>query len=104
MVLFQAIQFSIGTQFNSIGPIEKTLASATTLGQSGVGSEGNKVVLCVPKSSNLFWGLTIRLFMSYPGYLSGVEYNPSAEVKSVYSTARPTGVKCKNSFILDNSV
>ena len=33
-VLFQTIQFSIGMQFSSIWPIDRTLSGATTLGQS----------------------------------------------------------------------
>ena len=41
-VLFQAIQFSICTQFNSIWPIDKALSDATTLGQSGPGGDGRE--------------------------------------------------------------
>ena len=47
-VLFQAIQFSISTQFSSIWPIDMTLSGAPTLGQSGPGSDGNERVLCIP--------------------------------------------------------
>ena len=43
-VLFQAIQFSLSTQFSSIWPINKALSGATTPGQSGHGSDGNKGV------------------------------------------------------------
>ena len=39
-VLFQAIQFSISTLFNSIWPIDRTLLGATTQGQNGPGSDG----------------------------------------------------------------
>ena len=42
-VLFQIIQFSISTQFSSIWPIDKTLSSSTTPGQSGPGSDGIEV-------------------------------------------------------------
>ena len=52
-VLFQAIQFSICTQFCSIWPIDRTISGATTPDQSGPGSDGNKVILYIPQSSNI---------------------------------------------------
>ena len=51
-VLFQAIQFSISTQFSSIWPIYKPLSGTTTLGQSGPGSDGNERVLSILQSRN----------------------------------------------------
>ena len=50
-VLFQAVQFSIRTQFSSIWPINRTLSGVTTPGQSGCGSNGNEGLL--PKPSAL---------------------------------------------------
>ena len=50
-VLFQAIQFSISTQFSFIWPIDRTLSGATTPRQSGPGSYGNEVVLNIPQRS-----------------------------------------------------
>ena len=47
IVQFQIIQFSLSTQFrchSSIWPIDRILSSATTLGQSGPGSDGNEGV------------------------------------------------------------
>ena len=50
----QIIQFStvlyctVSTQFTSILPRERTLSSATTLGQSGPGSDVNEVVFWIP--------------------------------------------------------
>ena len=42
-----------------IGP----LSGATSLGQSGPGSDGNEGVLCIPHSKiQHYWNLTIRLF------------------------------------------
>ena len=41
-VLFQAIQFSISSQFGSIWSLDRALTSATTLGQTGPGSDGNE--------------------------------------------------------------
>ena len=46
-------------QFSSIWPIDGTLSSATTLGQSG---PGNEEVLLIPQSSSIIGNLTIRLF------------------------------------------
>ena len=47
-VLFQVIQFNINTQFSFIWPIDRTLSSATSPGQSEPGSNVNEEV-----SSNL---------------------------------------------------
>ena len=52
-VLFQANQFNISTLFSSIWPIDRTLSGATTLGQSGPGSDGNEGVLRIPQSSSI---------------------------------------------------
>ena len=41
-VLFQAILFSISTQFSSIWPIDRALSGATTPGQSRPSSDGNE--------------------------------------------------------------
>ena len=61
-VLFQTIQFCIGTQFSSIWPIDRTLSDTTAAGQSGPGSDDNEVG--APHSPKLpqYWNLTIRLF------------------------------------------
>ena len=47
-VPFQPIQLSISTQFSSIWLIDGTQSGATTLAQSGPGSDGNERVLCIP--------------------------------------------------------
>ena len=52
-VLFQPIQFNKSSQFSSIWPIDRTLSGATTPGQSGPGSDGNKGVLHIPQSSSI---------------------------------------------------
>ena len=41
-VLFQAIQFIINTQFSFVWTIDRVLSSATILGLSGPGSDGNE--------------------------------------------------------------
>ena len=43
-VLFQTNQFSISTEFGSVWPIDRALSGATTLGQSGPGSNGNEKI------------------------------------------------------------
>ena len=48
-ILFQAIQFCVIT----VQPIGRTLSGATTLDQSGFGSDGNEGVLHIPQSSNI---------------------------------------------------
>ena len=53
IILFQIIQFSISTQFSSSRPIDSTLSGTTTLGQSGLGSNGNEGVLHIPQSSRI---------------------------------------------------
>ena len=51
----------------SIWHIDRTLSGATTLGQSGVGSNGNEGVLSILQG----WSLTIRLFNVIPKTLMG---------------------------------
>ena len=73
-------------QFSSIWPIDRTLSGATTLGQSGPGSNGNEVVLLIPQSSCITGTSPSDCLVSYLGHLLGESY-PSAEKQSVYSTA-----------------
>ena len=54
----------------SIWPIDRTLSGATTLGQSGLGSNGNKRVLHIPQSSRAGASPSDCL-MSYVGTLVG---------------------------------
>ena len=88
-VLFQTIQFRISTQFSYIWPIDRTLSDATTQGQSGPESDGNKGVLCIPQSSSIIGISPSDCLVSYLGhFLRGGEGSyPSAEKQSVYSTA-----------------
>ena len=51
--MFQAIQFSISTQFSSIWPLDRTQSGATTPGQSGRGSDSNEGVLRIHQSSSI---------------------------------------------------
>ena len=47
-VLCQAIHFIISTKFSSIWLIDRTLSGATTLAQSGPGSDSNEGVYHIP--------------------------------------------------------
>ena len=67
IVLFHAIQFNIITQFSSIWPINRSLSGATTAGQSGPGSDGNEVVICIPQNSSITGTSPSDCLVSYPG-------------------------------------
>ena len=62
------------------------LSGATTLGQSGPGSEGNEDIFRIPQSSSTTETSPSDCLMSYQDTRRGWGY-PSAEVQSVYSTA-----------------
>ena len=91
-VLVQTIQFSISTQFSSIWPIDRALSGATTSGKGEPASDGNKGVLCIPRSSS-FTGTSPSDRLESSGYDTCWKWGsyPSTEKKSVYSTAQPTG-------------
>ena len=65
-VLFQTIQFSIGT----IWPIDMTLSGATALGHSGPGSNGNEGLLCIPQSFSITRNSPSDCLELYPGHTS----------------------------------
>ena len=52
-MVFQTIQFNISTQFSSIRPIERTRSGAATPSQSGLGSDSNKGILRILRSSSI---------------------------------------------------
>ena len=56
---------------SSIWHIDRTLAGATTPGQSWPESNGNESVLCIPQSSSITGASPSDCFMSYPGHLFG---------------------------------
>ena len=89
-VLFQTIRFSISTLLSSIWPIDRTLSGATTLGQSGSESDGNKEVLCIPQSSSIT-GASSSFSVIFRTLVSGwgVGLYLSAEMQTVYSAAPP---------------
>ena len=72
---------------SSVWPINRTVSGATTSGQSGPGSDGNEGALFFSQSSNITGASPSDCLMSYLGHSSRVGVYPSAEMKSVYSTA-----------------
>ena len=75
---------------SSIRPIDRPISDATTPGQNGSGSNGNKGVLHISQSSRT-GASSSDCLMSYPGH-SVVGSYPTAEIQSVYSTAPATWV------------
>ena len=78
----------MSAQFSSIWPIDWTLSSVTTPGQSGPGSDGNKGVFPIPQSPSITEASPSDCLVSYPGYSlrQGGSYS-YAEIQSVYSAA-----------------
>ena len=62
------MQFSISTQFSSIWPKDKTQSSATILGLSGAGRDGNEGILCIPQSSSITGASSLDCLMLDPGH------------------------------------
>ena len=58
-------------QFSSNGPTDRALSGATTLGQSGPGSDGNEEVLNILQTSSITGTLPSDCLMSYPGHSWG---------------------------------
>ena len=75
---------------SSIWPIDRTLSGATTLGQSGPGSNDNEGVLCILQSSSITGVSQSDCLMS--GHLLRGSYL-SAEMLAVYSTAPTNWVR-----------
>ena len=73
-ILFgQTIQFSISYAVSSIKPIDRALSGATTPGQSGPGSNGNKGVLRIPQSTSITGTSPSDCVVSYTGLSLGGE-------------------------------
>ena len=84
---FQTIQFSISTLFSSIWLIDRTLSDATTLGQSGPGSYGDKGYSTFPKTPALQDPHHQIVYCHIQDTRWGSEFYPSAEMQSVLSAA-----------------
>ena len=68
VVLTLTTQFNINTQISTIQPIDRALEGATTLRQSGPGSDGNKMVFYILQSSCITGALPSDCLVSYPGH------------------------------------
>ena len=90
-VLFQTIPFGVSTQFSSIWPIDRTLSGVTTPIQCRPESDDSERVLRIPQSFSITEASPSGFLVSYPGHSLGRTYL-SAEVQSVYSTTRATGL------------
>ena len=87
-ILFtQTIQFSISMPLVLFNPQIGPLSGATTPGQSGPGSDGNKGILRIPQSSSTAGTSPSDCLVLYPGHSLRWGSYPSAEKPSVYSTA-----------------
>ena len=89
----QTIQFSSNTQFSSIKPIDRTLSGATTQDPSGLGSDGNEGIFCIPQRSRITESSLSDCLVSYPGHWLG-KYYSSAARQSVYSSAPADRANC----------
>ena len=56
--------------------MDRALSGATTLGQSGPGSDGNKGVLRIPQSSGIIGTSPSDCLVSYPGHSLGKGLTP----------------------------
>ena len=68
----------------------RTLSGATTLGQSGPGSNNNEGELHIPQSGSITGAFSSDCLMLYPGHLLGKSYS-FAEMQLMYSTAPVNG-------------
>ena len=73
-VLFQTILFSISTWFGSIWPIDRTLSGATTPGQSGHESDGNKEIHHISQSTSITGSSPSDCFVAYIRTLIGEDF------------------------------
>ena len=69
---------------SSIWPIDETLTSTATLGQSGPGSYGNEGVLLIPQNTSTRTSSSDYL-VPYPAHSLGGGSYPSAELQLAYS-------------------
>ena len=56
---------------SSIQPIDRALSGATTQGQIGFGTNGNKGAFCIPQSSSITGVSPSDYLVSYPGNSGG---------------------------------
>ena len=76
---------------NSIWPINRTLSGATTVGQSGSGSDGSEGVLCIPQSSSITGISPSDSLVSYLGHSLWGSYPLCREAINVFYSPRGLG-------------
>ena len=91
---FYIKQFSLAwVQFSSIWPIDRTLSSATTPGQSGPENDGNEEVLRIPQTSCSTGTLPSDCLVSYSAHLLGEGLTPLQRNRQCILQSKPTGQK-----------
>ena len=95
VIKFQVIQFSTSMHYSSISPIDRTLSGAITPSQSGPGSDGNEGGFCVPQIFSITGSSPADCLVSYSEHSLWGSY-PFGEVQSVYSTAPTDWAKSKS--------
>ena len=100
----QTIQFSTGTQFSSIGPIDRTLSGATTLGHGRPWSDGIKRLISIPQIFCISEASPSDCLVSYAGHaLSSL--TPLQRCSWCILQPQPTGQVCVyNVFISYNKL
>ena len=101
-VLFQTTQFSISTLFGSIWSIDRTLSGATNTGQSGLGTDVNKVILLILQCSNITRVSQSDCLVSYQD-IRRVGLNPPQRSCRCFLLLQPTGPVSKGVFRIPQS-
>ena len=70
--------------------MDRALSGATTLGQSGPGSDGNEGVFRIPQNSSTAGTLPSDCLVSYPGHSLG-GLNPLQRCSQCILQPQPTG-------------
>ena len=100
IVLFQAAQFSISTQISSISPLDiRTGSGATIPDQTGPRSDGNKGVLCIPKSSCITETSPSNCLVLYTEYSFVGGLTPQQRSSQCNLLSQPTGQEEKGRII-----
>ena len=99
IIIFQVIQFSKSSQFNSIWPTDRTLSGATTLDQSEPGSNDNEGIFWISQISSITGTSPSDCLVSYPEHSLGGGLTPLQ--RSIQCILQPqlTGQWISNWFI-----
>ena len=92
LVLYLIVQLSVSTQFSSISPIDMILSGATTLGQSGPGSDGKKLVFHITLSYSITGTLLFHCLVSNTGHSLGGSLTSHQRCSRCILQPLPTGL------------